>query len=235
MPVFNTQNYNMSSLPVIVLANGSFPVHPRPLAALEQAALRICCDGAALKLLAHGMEPDYIVGDMDSLPLEYQARYASRILRSDCQESNDLTKALQYCFAQGHTHIQILGATGGREDHSLANISLLADYATQARVEMLTDTGIFIPLLHSATLPTLPGMQVSIFSLDTDLRLQAQGLKYPVEQVYFNAWWKGSLNEATGTSCHLHFDKGRVLVFLSYFSRSGNSDDVTTREALLMV
>jgi thiamine pyrophosphokinase len=208
----------MSALntPVVVLADGLFPTHPHPLAALEQASLRICCDAAALKLLDYGIDPDYIVGDMDSLPLEYQTRYASRIVSSGCQETNDLTKAMQFCFTQGHTHIQILGATGGRDDHSLANISLLADYALHAQVEMLTDTGIFIPLLHSATLATVPGMQVSIFSLDTELHLQADGLRYPVEQVHFNSWWKGSLNEAAGTSCRLLFEHGRLLVFLQY-------------------
>ena len=214
---------SLQNAPVIVLADGSFPTHPRPLAALEQASVCVCCDAAALKLLDYGREPDYIVGDMDSLPIEHQTRYANRLIRSDCQETNDLTKAMQFCFAQGHKHIQILGATGGREDHSIANISLLADYTLHAQVEMLTDTGIFIPLTSSATLTTRPGMQVSIFSLDTSLQLQAEGLKYPVEQVHFNSWWKGSLNEAIGTSCRLRFDKGRVLVFLSYFSLSGNS------------
>ena len=202
--------------PVIVLANGDFPVHPLPLFLLEQAQTIICCDGAAQKVTAYGKEPNYIIGDMDSLAPELLKRFQARIIPSSCQETNDLTKAVRLCIQKGFPHIHILGATGGREDHTIANISLLADYALSLQVEMITDHGIFIPLLQPGQIRTRPGMQLSIFSLDPELSLHATGLKYPVQNVRFDSWWKGSLNEATGTECVFDFTAGRLLVFLSY-------------------
>jgi len=200
--------------PVIILANGDFPTHPLPLSLLEQAQTIICCDGAAQKLWDFGKEPHYIVGDMDSLSSELFERFRDRIITSSCQETNDLTKAIHFCIGKGYRYVQIVGATGGREDHTIANISLLADYAQHLQVEMVTDHGTFIPLLSEQEIATRPGMQLSIFSLDPDISVQATGLKYPIDQVHFDSWWKGSLNETTGTVCRFRFTKGRILVFI---------------------
>jgi len=208
--------FSVPIAPVIVLANGDFPSHPLPLFLLEQANTIICCDGAAKKLLDSGKEPHYITGDMDSLSPQLYERFKQSIIHSSCQETNDLTKAVRLCIQKGYKHIQILGATGGREDHTIANISLLADYAQSLQVEMITDQGIFIPILKNATISTLSGMQISIFSLDPDIMLQADGLRYPVSNVRFDSWWKGSLNEATGARCSFRFKTGRLLVFLHH-------------------
>jgi thiamine pyrophosphokinase len=59
-------------------------------------------------------------------------------------------------------------------------------------------------------------MQLSIFSLDPDISLQATGLKYPVDEVRFDSWWKGSLNEAVGTACRFRLTGGRLLVFCCF-------------------
>ena len=44
------------------------------------------------------------------------------------QETNDLTKAVNYVKTLGFREVLILGATGRREDHTLGNISLLAQF-----------------------------------------------------------------------------------------------------------
>ena len=209
--------FSVPVAPTIVLANGDFPVHPLPLFLLEEAQTIICCDGATQKLTDRGKEPDYITGDMDSLAPELCTRFQDRIIPSSCQETNDLTKAARLCIQKGFLHVHLLGATGGREDHTLANIALLADYARSMQVTMVTDHGLFIPLLRSGCINTLPGMQLSIFSLDPDISLQATGLKYPVHNVHFDSWWKGSLNEATGTASLFDFDRGPLLLFLEHF------------------
>ena len=94
----------------VILADGDFPASERTLTMLRNADRIICCDGAAVPLLAAGLIPERIVGDLDSLPLELKERYADRLLQESEQESNDLTKAFRYCQAQGHDSIVILGA-----------------------------------------------------------------------------------------------------------------------------
>ena len=200
----------------VILANGTFPSHSYPLSLLEMAKVVVCCDGAAQKLLDWGRESDLIAGDMDSLQPHLMEHFKERIFPSSCQETNDLTKAVNLCIKNGFKQVHILGATGGREDHTLANISLLADYAKSIQIEMITDNGIFIPLLTSGSIDTQPGTQISIFSLDPNLSLKASGLKYPVLDVSFDSWWKGSLNEATATRCDFYFESGRIIIFMAY-------------------
>lgn len=183
---------------IVILAAGDYPGAEAPLQALLAADLRICCDSAAEALVAHGLEPDRIVGDLDSLSPAFRARYADRITRIAEQDDNDLTKAFHLACALNPDRITIVGATGRREDHTLGNVSLLLDYVREAAcpVSILTDYGRFEAITDSATLPAVPGQQVSLFAFDNSLRIQSTGLKYPTGQVRFDTLWKATLNEA---------------------------------------
>ena len=183
---------------VVILAAGDFPQSEAPLTALREADLRICCDSAAEALVAHGLEPDRIVGDLDSLSPAFRERFADRITHISEQDDNDLTKAFHLALTLSPSRITILGATGKREDHTLCNISLLLDYAREADcpVDMLTDYGRFTTIFDTATLPSVPGQQISIFAFDNTLTIKSAGLKYPTDQVRFDTLWKATLNEA---------------------------------------
>jgi thiamine pyrophosphokinase len=202
--------------PTVILANGAFPTHAVPLAALKAAAHIACCDGAANELAGRGIEPVAIVGDNDSLTLASRAKWADRMVHNAGQNDNDLTKAVRFCITQGWRDLVILGATGLREDHTLGNISLLADYAREARVAMLTDTGRFTPLLASATLNSFPGEQVSIFALEPAVAIISQNLKYPLNRTRPSRWWQATLNESTSEKFTLTFIGGAVIVFQCY-------------------
>ena len=183
---------------IVILAAGDFPRAEVPFKALNEADIRICCDSAAESLVAHGLEPDRIVGDLDSLSPAFRKRYAGILTRIAEQDDNDLTKAFHVALAMEPSRIMILGATGRREDHTLGNISLLLDYAREAAcpVEMLTDYGRFTTLFDTATLPAVPGQQISIFAFDNSLKITSAGLKYPTDAVVFDSLWKATLNEA---------------------------------------
>jgi len=200
----------------VILANGSFPAHPVPLARLHEADLIVCCDGAAEKLVAHGLDPGIIIGDLDSVSPELRERYKKILVRDPDQETNDLTKAVNWCVTSGIREVAILGATGIREDHTLGNISLLADYSSRIDAVMLTDTGSFRVYDHSVIVACSPGQQVSLFSIDPTLRVTSSGLKYPLSNLTLHSWWRGTLNEATGDSFSLEFENGRLLVFVRY-------------------
>lgn len=203
---------------VLILADGDFPSHPVPLNILENAGTIVCCDGAASKLIAHGILPTAIVGDMDSLQPDLQKIYEGLIHRDCDQETNDLTKAFEYALSLKPDKISIMGATGAREDHTLGNISLLSQYRerTDAEIEMYTNCGKFIALNKSATIFLDPGRPVSIFSFDTSTRIVSQGLKFPLNNVVFDSWWKGTLNQTTEESFTLNFQSGRVIVYMAY-------------------
>lgn len=201
---------------IVILANGKFPEHEIPLGYLRNAGKIICCDGAAAGLLNFGLEPDAIIGDIDSLTSDIIDKYQDRLYRDNDQDINDLTKAVKWCTKRGYQNIVILGATGKREDHTIGNISLLAEYARDIKVIMVTDTGILFPLLRSEEIISHPGQQLSVFSINPDTEITSSGLKYKLDRLKLKNWWRATLNEATGSSFYLEFFGGPLIVYLKF-------------------
>ena len=192
---------NMESLEggCVIVANGRFPSAELPLRLLKEAKTIIACDGAVKTLYEKGIHPDAIVGDLDSIPAGLRERYADRIHHVEDQEINDLTKSVRFAHTQGYREVLILGATGLREDHTLGNISLLMDYAHLfKRVEMLSDYGLFTPILETTTFASYPGQQISIFVLYPEGEISTEGLHWPIRRRKLTSWWQGTLNEALG-------------------------------------
>ena len=204
---------------IVILADGDFPTNSYPLSILAQANKIVCCDNSVLKLTSHtSLEADYIVGDMDTMNEENKRKFADKITRIPDQETNDLTKAFNFALALSPSRITILGATGEREDHALANISLLSDYQQYfPEISMVTDNGIFTAHSDTFTLESIPGQQVSIFAFDPTVKIKSAGLVYPTDSVIFDYWWKATLNEASSTQFTLSFSHpAKVLVFRAF-------------------
>lgn len=196
----------------VILADGDYPSARIASAQLRNAARVVCCDGAALRFTAEGGTPWAIVGDGDSLPPALAEYYAPMLRLSKEQDTNDLSKAVRFCLAQGCSRIVLLGATGRREDHTLGNIGLLADYRDQGvEVRMITDYGEFVPISGEAVFESRPGQQISLFTTDPTTKVSGCGLKYPLPR-HFRNWWCGTLNEATGMSFTVRTE-GTTLVY----------------------
>lgn len=200
--------------PAVIIANGRFPQHPLPLSYIENAEFIVCCDGAANEFIANGGMPDAIVGDGDSISKENKQRFAEILHIDRDQETNDLTKSVHYCVQHGITDIVIVGGTGRREDHTLGNISLLAEYIDMANVIMVTNWGIFTPVQAARVFESFKGEAVSLFSIDRKA-ITTRNLKYPLDHRVLTNWWQGSLNESLGDSFSID-PEGRVIVFQVY-------------------
>ncbi len=200
----------------VILADGTFPEHSVPLEYLRKARHIICCDGSVNNLIMTDLEPEAIVGDLDSLDNSMAERFSDRLYKDSDQETNDLTKAVRWCIKNGFERIVILGATGKREDHTIGNISLLAEYSEEVDVIMITDTGIITPLIKSGSVKCFPGQQVSVFSIDPETEITSSGLKYPLDKLKSHNWWRATLNEATGESFSLEFSGGPLIVYMKF-------------------
>lgn len=207
---------NNRELDAVIVANGDYPTAHRALQILEQGRLIVCCDGGADTYIEKGGVPDIIIGDGDSLSEANRARFAEIIRYEADQQTNDQTKAVQYLLNKGLHRIAIVAATGKRDDHTLGNIALLAEYLRWgAEVRSYTDYGVFIPCRGTTTLQCKPRAQVSIFNISA-LNLRAEGLAYPLYD--FTALWQGTLNEATSDRFTIHAE-GEYIVYVTYESK----------------
>ena len=135
------------------------------------------------------------------------------------EEYNDLQKALKYCTAKGYDNILLMGCGGLREDHFIANLSILAMYSKEIHLTMLTEHGVFNVIHGTTTLRSLPEMQVSVFARNPRTKLTFTGLKYPVNDHSFKWLWEGSLNEAVGDGFVVEASDGEpVIIYRAIYS-----------------
>ena len=203
----------------VVVANGDFPTTQIPLAIASKARYLCCCDLAGMTALGHGLMPQAIVGDGDSLPKAFLPAVEDLFHHVNEQDDNDLTKATRFVKGLGKKHIAYLGATGKREDHTLANIALMVHYYRDLGLQpvMITDYGWFVVAEGDATFDAFPRQQISIFNISCQ-QLQSRGLKWDIYP--FKELWQGTLNEAEGN----HFDidaDGIYIVYLTFEAKSG--------------
>lgn len=201
----------------VILADGEFPSHPTALSILRSCNRVICCDGAAVKLVASGIRrPDFVVGDLDSIDQCLVEELNGRVVHFETQDTNDLTKAFEFALDSGYTNIVILGATGLREDHTLGNISLLMNYAERANVRMYTNYGFFVALSRTSRIESKKGQQVSVFSFTPDVPISYHGLKWDITNRPLKMWWEGTLNESLGDYFTIEFENAKVVAYLVY-------------------
>ena len=202
---------------IIIAANGE--LSGKISEHLSGADLVIACDGASKELIQRGIIPDIIIGDLDSIDPAISELYQDRIIKVACQETNDMTKALNKALEYHPDSIQFFGLGGKREDHTIANFSLLCDYKGQypeIDFSAVSDYTTAIPLLDSCTLETRPGMAFSIISMDPTLEIKSTGLQYPTEGITLNRWWKATLNKTEKSRVGLEFNHpAQCLVFIS--------------------
>lgn len=215
---------------VVIICDGQFPKTEYPRYLIRTADFTICCDGALRKYLRNsrslfGCEkrPDLVIGDMDTLDAAMQKRHADIIIKESEQEHNDQTKAVRWALQNlpDIDLIYILGATGGRIDHTIGNASLLMEYTRMfdlggIGITMVSDDGTAFAINDTVEFDCGTGRQVSIFSPDNSLRIKSSGLEYPTDEVVFDNWWKATLNKASDDTVRLEFShRSMALIILN--------------------
>ena len=169
-----------------------------------------------------GLIPTHLIGDFDTVEEGLLERYLHlpgiRVIRhSPIKDATDTELALTFCLDSRITSIHILGGTGTRIDHSIANIQILL-HALKAGVSCvmydahnkiyLTDRG--IELEREAQY----GNYVSLLPLTETVRgVTLRGFKYSLDNVDFHIGSSlGVSNEITDSRASISFLSGIFLV-----------------------
>lgn len=158
------------------------------LSSIEDVIL-IGVDGGLDFLYENHWEPDYIVGDFDSLDSDVERMYANhpnQVRLHPVKDATDTEEALHLAVSLGVEKILLLGGTGGRLDHFWGNVqSLWIPFSKGISAKMIdVQNEIFLwgagPLL---SLKKEEGSYFSLFPLGEEaVILDIQGAKYPLEQ-----------------------------------------------------
>ncbi|MDX1378866.1 MAG: thiamine diphosphokinase [Anaerolineales bacterium] len=115
---------------IIIFANGKLPDINKARAVLRDDDFIICADGGTRHASALDVRPDLVIGDMDStdkaLLKKLRGEGVSIELYPRDKNETDLELAMNKSIELNAKEIVIVGAVGGRLDHTLANIALLS-------------------------------------------------------------------------------------------------------------
>ena len=205
----------------LLVANAPLSWTPRLAALAAAAAPLLAADGGADHLARLGLRPAAVIGDLDSISPETRAWLGedSLIERPD-QDRTDLDKALEYAFDDlGVERLTVLAAVGGRLDHDLGNLGLLARLALGEKLIFEGDDHWILAIAGEAALAAQPGETWSFWTYDPSVRVTLEGVRWPLENSAINAAGRPSIsNEAVGDLVRVHATGGAVVV-MRHFTR----------------
>ncbi len=163
--------------------------------ALAHAPLVVAADGGAASVLAHGLDPLAVIGDLDSVPPEVLARIPpERIHRLDEQETTDFDKCLRSVASPLVLGVGFLGA---RIDHQLAAMSVLVRRLARPCI-LIGGHDIVFAAPPRLSLDVPAGTRVSLFPL-APVAGHSTGLRWPIAGLSFRPDGRiGTSNAATG-------------------------------------
>ncbi|MEO0930900.1 MAG: thiamine diphosphokinase [Pseudomonadota bacterium] len=165
-------------------------------------------DGGADHLLYAGIKPAAVIGDLDSLSDEAAATFADILCHVAEQDTTDFEKALMRVSAP---LIFAIGFTGGRIDHMLGVLNVMARYASK-RVLLVDDADVSFVMMRALDDLILPaGTRVALMPL-ADVVVSATGLQWSLSDFAMHPVGKTSgSNAATGEAMNIRTN-GPLLV-----------------------
>ena len=182
----------------------------------------VCVDGGLRHLDALELQPEMIIGDMDSISKERFKQLESSVefirFASEKNET-DLELALAWACKQRFDEVLLLGLSGGRVDHSLANLHLMAAVAWPFKLSAWVD-GQHLHLLQgesSIDLAKLTGATLSLIPLGGDADgITTLGLKYPLDKESLKLGSpRGISNIVELTDAAVQLESGQLLVVIT--------------------
>ena len=178
----------------------------------------ICADGGADKLIPIGIVPNLIIGDFDS-SVNYKHFKDSEVVTLKVQKDDtDTMHCAAEAISRGFKNIVFFGATGGRIDHTLANLSVLLYLQNNDASGKIIDEFNEISLLNSGRniLANVCGKTISVmpFACFT-ATLSYKGMFYPMESQSVNADFPYTIsNVAVDDEVEIFLHSGTALLII---------------------
>ena len=202
----------------LIVLGGEAPGEELLQECMRQADWSIAADSGLAAFDACGLEPDVIVGDMDSVAPEVLERFKDRVSieRLPCiKDDTDGVHALDAAIREGASEIMLLGALGGRPDHLLANLMLLVRAARKGVQATIRSESISVCRVPGQmVLRGAAGRTVSLLPLGQAEGITLKGFCYPMENGRMDSTYPlGISNVVTEDPAEVRVGRGDLLLF----------------------
>ena len=186
----------------------------------------IAADRGVEFFMGTDLEPDVAVGDFDSLSAE-GAKYMETLKHTEIRrlkpekDDSDTQSAANYAIEQGTERIMILGATGNRIDHLMANFGILVLAKNQGVEVILADQYNYMKLVSDGEIIKKSeqfGKYISFFPLGGDVTgLTLEGFKYSLDHYRLTTADSGLTvsNEIVSEKAKVTYQSGTLLMIMS--------------------
>ena len=178
----------------------------------------ICADRGYEYAKKLGVVPDLILGDFDSLGFIPEEN--SKVCKFPCQKDDtDLMLAVRYAIENNMKQIVIYGALGGRLDHTIGNIQVLAFISQNGGTGKIISENEECSVLFPGKylISAKEGFSLSLFSYSEKVTgLTIRGAEYTLENGKItNSFPIGISNSITAENCEISFESGKILIIQS--------------------
>ncbi len=215
----------------LVLANGEAPSKKLLSRLLKESSIFVCADGGANSAARYNLKPDVIVGDLDSASKSTLKKFARvEILKVVDDYSTDLEKTLSWVTEKGFQTVVVAGATGGRLDHFLGNLSAMVKFSSKASIKFVDDTGEWIYIDRSKELHIPVGATISLIPVSHCEGIVTKGLRWNLNIESLELGVRdGTSNVVVESPIHISVAKGNLILFHLYQPPSVSKISRTTK------
>ena len=170
----------------VIIANGDLEYTARIKGIIKNSPMIVCADGGARHLRTLNILPHIMIGDFDSIdPGDkqfFEKKQIKTLVFPSRKEQTDAELAVDWAIENKATDITLLGVTGTRLDHTLANIFLLkklARYQVPARI--INEKNELHMVMDFIEISGRPGDVLSILPITKQVTgITLKGLEYPL-------------------------------------------------------
>ncbi|MBT8197655.1 MAG: thiamine diphosphokinase [Acidimicrobiia bacterium] len=202
----------------IVLAGGD-AVRPELAHRIPSDAYVVAADSGLAQAQMLGIPVDAVIGDFDSADptLVDMARDSGAAIHEHPadKDATDLELALRHAVDAGYERILLVGGTGGRLDHFLANALVLASAELAPRdIEWLVGDSRLMVVRRHVDIHGSPGDLVTLLAVGGPaVGVATEGLKWPLHGASLaTGSTQGVSNELTGDHAIVELEAGTLLV-----------------------
>lgn len=204
----------MENLGVCYIIGAAEPVPPKLYQ--NQNDYVIAVDGGFATVQQRGMIANIVVGDFDSYGKVPE--HENVVIAPAEKDDTDMMMAIKLGLEKGYRTFHIYGGTGGRFDHTIANMQLLVYLAKRNAQGFLYAQNNVITAITDSVMhfdSTYQGY-VSVLAADTVVEgVTLTGLKYPLNNATItNEFPIGVSNEFQGIESSIVIQKGTAFIIL---------------------
>jgi thiamine pyrophosphokinase len=203
----------------VIFLNGHIP-NPEPVRRLiHPGDMLLAADGGTRHVLALGLVPSVVIGDLDSLTGEHRRLLdgAGAEIRQFPRDKNetDFELVLHYAVDAGYHEILIVAAMGNRLDQTLGNLALLTDLRLST-LDIRLDDGVEEAFFTrvSCQIRGVAGDLVSLIPWGGEVTgIVTNGLRWPLQsETLYPYQTRGISNELLGETGAISLNSGLLLV-----------------------